>query len=938
MTRKTKEVVLSPQKAVWKKDIKFDSKSLFQSLGKAATHIATLRLEELGDDTIDAIASLGLESTTEEIAYTLIRKSLFDALVSITKESLSHINQGLLEREDLIEGINSSLDGASLYLDRDFFNNPARSVFLTQMSKLYSSWLMKVGVDQKASEAIAHRLGYYFTFSISNEWNKNPEKYQALLEPDNPFSFAEEAESGWRLYFSHLSQKVFESVFDEPFGLSQIYIPLNAYYIEQKTEAKSKGFSDKKKRVCVKLEEELISWIEKKDKNDALRVISGGPGSGKSSFAKIFCCELAKSGLAKPIYIPLHLIDPSRDVVQEIERFVKDEGLLGFKPLDGDRKDDNILIVFDGLDELASMGKAAAQVARDFVQAVERMVERRNLGSFPIFVLLSGRELIVQENETEFRRPKQVLTILPYYVKEDRSKYEDPKKILEHDLRQIWWKKYGELTGSSFVGLPKELQLSEIDEITAQPLLNYLVALSYKRGTLDFSGPLNLNSVYADLVAAVHDRAYEKTRTLRSIRHLKVEDFFRVLEEIALAAWHGSDGRSTSIRDIMAQCKQSGLEPLLESFREGAQQGVTKLLAAFFFRRNSENVGDDASFVFTHKSFGEYLTARRIVRALERMLDERQRRRDNVDAGFDISDALLFWLKITGPAPITEYIHVFLIREISGRDKNLLERWHSQLVELAIFSMEKFMPVDKLGNLDFRESMRYNENSLVALMVALNSCSVTLKRKAELKFSTPTSLGSFLRKVCPQREGPRNPMLYSVLSYLDVTGQCLDMVDFYGANLEQTTWRECSFHFSNFNTAVLRNADFLNSYMNYSRFESANMNSTSFRDSRMVESIFRFANIVNADFMQADLFAADFSDASLRKCNFNKADISGSNFDEAREVNNCSFDLSYVNKKDSSLKGWLDRCKHLSINRGEYIQRDEKEERSVRFKRRRQVL
>jgi len=57
--------------------------------------------------------------------------------------------------------------------------------------------------------------------------------------------------------------------------------------------------------------------------------------------------------------------------------------------------------------------------------------------------------------------------------------------------------------------LPKELIHPDLDEITAQPLLNYLVALSFTRGKLDFSSDINLNSIYSDLVAAVHERGYE---------------------------------------------------------------------------------------------------------------------------------------------------------------------------------------------------------------------------------------------------------------------------------------------------------------------------------------------------------------------------------------------------------------------------------------------
>ena len=75
-------------------------------------------------------------------------------------------------------------------------------------------------------------------------------------------------------------------------------------------------------------------------------------------------------------------------------------------------------------------------------------------------------------------------------------------------------------TAKDFEGLPEELNRDDLTEITAQPLLNYLVALSFTRDKLDFSKDINLNSIYADLVTAVYERGYEKRRAYGPIRHM----------------------------------------------------------------------------------------------------------------------------------------------------------------------------------------------------------------------------------------------------------------------------------------------------------------------------------------------------------------------------------------------------------------------------------
>ena len=131
--------------------------------------------------------------------------------------------------------------------------------------------------------------------------------------------------------------------------------------------------------------------------------------------------------------------------------------------------------------------------------------------------------------------------------------------------------------------MPKTLKRDDLEEVTSQPLLNYLISLSLARGKIDFSKQVNLNSIYQDLIEAVYERGYE-THQHRSIRGLDLRDFSRVLEEISVEAWHGRE-RTTTIRDIEKHCKNSGISKILAAFQEGAKEGVTNLLAAFYFRR-----------------------------------------------------------------------------------------------------------------------------------------------------------------------------------------------------------------------------------------------------------------------------------------------------------------------------------------------------------------
>jgi len=724
-----------------------------------------------------------------------------------------------------------------------------------------------------------------------------------LLEALNtPFTKAGDREWAWIQYSALLKRRIQEPVFDEPFSLSQIFVPLSAYYSKERprNEMEVDSLRDqrqKRRHVVIDLQAELANWVDSADPQEAIRVISGGPGSGKSSFARVFASGIAQShSRIKVLFVPLHLIDASKDLVEEVGRFVREEGVLLSNPLDPESPDPNLLVIFDGLDELASQGKAAADIARGFVREVEKTVERRNQQVVRLRALLSGRELVVQENESEFRRPRQIFNLLPYFtplsagyendvVVQDEIGYEDPAKLLQRDARQEWWKTYGVLTGKDFEGLPKELNREDLTEITAQPLLNYLVALSFTRDKLDFSKDINLNSIYADLVTAVHERGYEKRRAHTSIRHMTLDQFSRVLEEIGLAAWHG-DGRTTTVREIEEHCKASGVGGMLDAFQEGAKAGVTRLLAAFFFRQYGQRKSGDPTFVFTHKSFGEYLAARRVVRAIQRVSRELERRASSPDEGWDERDALKHWAQICGPSAMSNYLHAFLMNEVRLRSHTELEGWQEQLTRLFNFVLRHAMPMEQLQIATFREAMFQSRNAEEALLVALNVCARTIGRRSVIQQPEPTTFATWLMRIDGQRH---DTLLRSSLSFLTLPG-----VDLFANNLIEASLVSSDLEGIRANLLCaalsdLSSANFKNAYLMQANFFHANLSNSNFEAATL-----SFIDMQGANLEGANLQRAHISRGNLARANLTGADLSGANLIGA--------DLTGANLEGTNLK------------------------------------
>uniref|UniRef100_UPI0030DCF1EF pentapeptide repeat-containing protein n=1 Tax=Calothrix sp. NIES-2098 TaxID=1954171 RepID=UPI0030DCF1EF len=727
----------------------------------------------------------------------------------------------------------------------------------------FAQWLVGFGVTPAQAETVSHRLPTYFVFALHEEWAKNSDKYACLKDELNtPFTKANQREQAWQRYSAWLQKQVEEPMFLEAFGLKQVYVSACAYYKEKIASKKEEDFErrlteDKQyQRIVVNLENELHTWLNKADSNDAIRIVSGGPGSGKSSFAKIFAAQIAKKGTIKVLFIPLHQFNPSDDLVDSIGDFINSDiyGIIALNPLLAENAEQRLLIIFDGLDELAMQGKIAAEVAQQFVREVHRKVDRFNSRETRLQVLISGRELVVQANSSEFRQPRQILHILPYFmVEEERKNYIDTETLLAEDKRQLWWQKYSKAKGYEYNGLPLELDQGHLTEITSQPLLNYLVALSFVRGEIKFAQDSNLNIIYKDLLKAVYQRVWE-LYPHPSLQGIEEKDFVRILEEIALASWHG-DGRTTTVKEVEIHCDNSGLRQLLNIFQEGAKLGVTRLLTAFYFRQSGFKESEK-TFEFTHKSFGEYLTAKRIVHEVQLIHRKLEARKNDPDEGWDERQALKRWAILCGASPMDEYLFNFVINEIKLYDLSDVSNWQQTLCHLIGFMLRYGMPMERLNpRPDFQEENRQARNAEEALLVVLNVCARVTEKTFQIKWHSPEAFGNFISRLQGQRID--NVFCVNHLSFLDLQNCILVFKDFYRANLKK----------ANLKGATLKGATLEGANLEGAILEGANLEGANLKE----------ANLEEANLERANLKGANLEEANLEKVSLEKANIEGAN-------------------------------------------------------------
>jgi uncharacterized protein YjbI with pentapeptide repeats len=882
-------------KALIGRSLAVDSKDLIKSLGKGVSHFVQGKWEDVASDSVDAVKALGIGTEPPAIAYILIRRAATAAMFELVGETVKAGFFGAKPYASAVEDkIDYSITEQDIPINKAFFEKPTELAVVKSLQLVLKQWLILLGLEAHIATAITDRFPSYYLYELNEEWKKHTKLYKPLFASiDTPFVNASDKEWAWSTYEAWLQLSVNESTFDEAFSLSQIYVQLRAYYenfASQKIELDGLEKRPKIKKI-VALEEELTTWLNTGSKDDAIRIISGGPGSGKSSFARIFAAHVAAIGSPKVLFIPLHRFNATKDLSEAVGDFVAEDGSLLHNPLNLTTGDSNLLIIFDGLDELASQGKAAVETARAFVREVDLTLEKRNSQSLKLRVIITGREIVVHDNEAEFsnRRPHQLLMLLPYYPEKEviGENVSDPKKLLAKDQRQDWWRQYGKLTGKGYEGLPKDLDREDLKEVTSQPLLNYLVALSYTRGKLNFTKGINLNEIYADLVGAVHERAYEKKRQHTQIEGMTLLSFVRVLEEVGLASWHG-DGRTTTVREIEEHCANSGLDRHLKTFEEGAKAGVTRLLAAFFFRQygRRSNSGD-ATFMFTHKSFGEYLTARRIVRAMEKITKERNDRKESPDDGWDEREALKRWIQVAGPSPMTTYLFDFVRNEIALKSKDTARKVQLCFAELFSLILRNGSPMEELPRTSFKQESFMARNAEEALLVCMSACARVTKKITPITHATPFLFGAWFRRVQGQRDGPNSALAAYHLDYLNLAKTGLAILDLYDANLSNSTLKDAEMQFIILGQAVLSGTDLRGVMASGASFEGAELYQVNLTG----------AYLNDANFEGAVLHKVKLTRATFNKHNpFEKATLSETEIDKI--INNDSLKVRHAIRPD----------------------------------------
>jgi hypothetical protein len=472
-------------------------------------------------------------------------------------------------------------------------------------------------------------------------------------------------------------EPIFSPDADTEIPLSKVYHRLRCYW---HTEAQSANALDPQTspdrdthgRIAhvADLHETLHAWLRDAPRDDAIRIVAGGPGSGKSSFSRALAVEVADAREMRVLYMQLQHMRLGADLRILIGAHLRDRwhasdpaGGAGFEenPLDWRAWETQpYLLVFDGLDELTHDDDTARDLTRRFVTNVHAML--RGFSGPPVRALILGRSSAcqdaLQEADLDISRLIHVAPLTPLQptsfgnvVASPRS-VEDPRDLCPRDERPDFWKRSARARGQSPEPVPDAVTAAAMGDLNAEPLLLHLLIVSGYTSANWREAADNRNLVYR----AIFEKVVARNRTKRhpAIQNLDDGDVFTLLECLGLAAWRGN-GRTGSAADFATLRDLHTTGRQRERFQALPAAELRNVAIQFHTRRDDAGEG----FEFIHKSFGEYLAARALLAAglrAARLMTEGEDPRSP-------DDVALGWTRLIGAAELTEEVLGFLKNE-----------------------------------------------------------------------------------------------------------------------------------------------------------------------------------------------------------------------------------------------------------------------------------
>ncbi|SPH21174.1 hypothetical protein ASD8599_01923 [Ascidiaceihabitans donghaensis] len=659
---------------------------------------------------------------------------------------------------------------------------------------------------------------------------------------------------------------IFTTDLDETVSLSEVYLHLRCFWHRRQIDEDGKISITSH---VDDLHKTTKDWLLHGE--DGLRVIGGGPGSGKSSFARAFAHQILQDNSHRVIFVELQHLTFNADLFQALGTYVQyrnsavGDGSAGFydNPLSWAADDQTpVLLVFDGLDELSAQDTEARTLTKNFVDSVSSLLSMQRSSGRDIKAMILGRSSACQAALSSSDQGK-LLHVAPIktlsdadfrldVVEQDHGHgpegrkditwhVDDPHNLSELDQRPDYWRRWQKAKGLPAENVPDSVTHEDMAELNVEPLLLHLLLISDFATTRWREAANNRNYVYEDILTKIYDR--NATKPPMNKTDLSCDDFFRLMECLSLSAWRGG-GRTGD---------EKSFGKLRKAYRVGKDwrrvidlpiAHLENIALHIHTRLDSERVG----FSFIHKSFGEYLAGRAVFRTALYLVDR-------LSGDDEPADAAGKWAELFAFAPLTHPILRFLTDEARRFEHpDEMRGTVDALTEVFNHTLRNGFPMDVMSTpdvsyRDLEDRQRNAESTLVSTLSVLAQAIplpegqdiCTSAERVTVDWPDIDSPTFMFRRIMPSHFG--NPEL--PFARFDFSGTCMNAVDMSQANFSECSFVEAQLFYANLAESDLSKCD----------FSFAGMDSIS-----ALVAIFEGANLSDAKLPDADIRSARFTD------------------------------------------------------------------------------
>jgi uncharacterized protein YjbI with pentapeptide repeats len=769
---------------------------------------------------------------------------------------------------------------------------------------------------------------------------EHPEKIKALAELRR--TGGQEVLARYVSIGLYLEEKIeplpLEPVFgEENLQLQDIYVTLDIQSLDANGE------------VIEESQRSIEDWaIEKLDdpKSKKILFIQGEAGRGKSAFCRMFAAELVRrQSTFRPILIRL------RDILRLGDTFVETiEKHLGNFEFIRDtswrtNKNQRFLFLLDGFDELILQGKSPG--LKDFIEKIENFQRDSHHR-----ILITGRPLAMNGIDGSAFWNKSL----------ERVKFLPMDKNIRTKWLEKWSKKFEVEETNKLIYFVRDCPDDIKNDLAREPLILYVMARMHRDGAIKVADLISTSvigakvKIYDRTIAWVLKKQHEELNEYlnknknRSDSKLEIDKLLRqLLTEVAVCVIQSGNefAKIETIDHRLTQDTNNNLKELFEKISGGVtdnEKVINNLLTSFYIQQ--ARVDRDGSVEFAHKSFGEFLFAERIKKAIcdwssmETVPVNNRKSLVEVDR---VDRAKLEWqiYDLLGSSFLTpdivKYLEEMLIASTDDwQPEKLFERlnefWENWCDGVFIDNIDRpteNLPQKKMNTLvkqmpdrELRLGIRQ-----VDVFAGLNVLILLLElhRYAQSRDELKDSIVFY-----PSGEASSDRYKTRLLNTIYYSDSSIGIGTFYrnlrfflsGANLNGANFNGANFNGANlngvnFNGADLSGADLSGARLNGAKFNHANVNGVNFNG----------ADLSGADLNGADLNGADLRGAHLRGANFNGANFNGANFNGANfngaNLNGANFngaELNGANFNGAELNGAnfngaeLNRAKLLTAN------------------------